>query len=127
MVGELARKIDENIRRCAGDFGLTPSQAIDLRELNAPMTMRELASRVGCEPSNVTFVIDKLEKQGLVTRRPHPTDRRAKELVLTEAGVDVRTRMMEALKHDSPLGGLTVAEQRNLQVLLLRAMERPED
>ncbi len=72
----LAQQISDHVRRRAGTLGLTAAQATALREMTA-MTMRELAERMSCEPSNATFVIDKLEKQGLVERHAHPTDRRA--------------------------------------------------
>jgi DNA-binding MarR family transcriptional regulator len=77
-----------------------------------------------CEPSNATFVIDKLEKQGLLERHPHATDRRAKQLVLTVEGVALRERLIELLVQDSPLAGLTPAEQGVLQGLLHRAVTR---
>jgi len=71
------------IRQRAVILGLTAPQAIALRELADPMTIGELAERMGCEPSNATFVVDKLENRQLIERRPHPTDRRARQLVLT--------------------------------------------
>ncbi|WP_202876099.1 MarR family transcriptional regulator [Kribbella sp. VKM Ac-2566] len=50
-------------------LGLTAAQATALREMTGPMAMGELAERMSCEPSNATFVVDKLEKQGLIERR----------------------------------------------------------
>ncbi|MDG4859694.1 MarR family transcriptional regulator [Streptomyces sp. T-3] len=88
------------------------------------MTMRELAERMSCEPSNATFVIDKLEKQDLVERRAHPTDRRARHLVLTAKGAALRERLLELLAQGSPLSGLTGAQQRALQGLLEQAITR---
>jgi MarR family 2-MHQ and catechol resistance regulon transcriptional repressor len=48
---------------------------------------------------NVTFLVDSLEKSGLVRRVPHPTDRRIKELELTAEGsmlADALTAKMAA-------------------------------
>src|SRR6476620_11032909 len=90
LVNGLAQQIADHVRDRAVTLGLTAAQATALREMTGPMTMRELAERMSCEPSNATFVIDKLEKQGLVERHPHPTDRRAKRLVLTDAGTALR-------------------------------------
>ncbi|MFF7333310.1 MarR family transcriptional regulator [Streptomyces sp. NPDC008150] len=83
-----------------------------------------LPERMSCEPSNATFVVDKLEKQGLVERRAHPTDRRAKHLVLS-ADTALRERLLELLAQDSPLTGLTAQQQRTLQGLLEQAVIRP--
>lgn len=86
------------------------------------MTMRELAERMSCEASNTTFVVDKLEKQGLIERRAHPTDRRARQLVLTTAGVELRERLLGLLAQHSPLAGLTADQKRALHDLLKQAM-----
>ena len=88
------------------------------------MTMRELAQQMSCEPSNATFVVDKLQKQGLLERCPHPTDRRARHLKLTDAGTALREQLLERLAQDSPLAALTPAQQAVLQDLLERAIVR---
>jgi DNA-binding MarR family transcriptional regulator len=122
LVNGLARQIGEHVRERAATLGLTAAQATALRELNGPMTISELADRMSCEPSNATFVIDKLENQKLIERRPHPTDRRAKELVLTSAGAALRERLITLLTQESPLAGLTQQQQRALHDLLARAV-----
>ncbi|CAG6393723.1 MarR family transcriptional regulator [Streptomyces cocklensis] len=124
LLNGMAQQIAQHVRERAVRLGLTAAQATALREMTGPMTMRELAERMGCEPSNATFVIDKLEKQGLVERRPHPTDRRAKLLVLAPEGVDLRERLLELLVQDSPLAGLDAEQQRVLQGLLEQAITR---
>jgi MarR family transcriptional regulator, organic hydroperoxide resistance regulator len=124
LVTGLSRQIGDHVRERAVKLGLTAPQATALRELTGAMTMSELAERMSCEPSNATFVVDKLEKQGLLERRPHATDRRAKVLVLTPAGIALRERLIELLVQDSPLAGLTPAEQGVLQTLLHRAVTR---
>ncbi|MGW7073011.1 MarR family winged helix-turn-helix transcriptional regulator [Streptomyces sp. NPDC054855] len=124
LVNGLAQQISDHVRERAVTLGLTAAQATALREMTGPMTMRELAERMSCEPSNATFVIDKLEKRGLVERRAHPTDRRAKHLVLTSAGSASRERLLELLAQDSPLAGLSSEQQRALQSLLEQAITR---
>ncbi|WP_371592202.1 MarR family winged helix-turn-helix transcriptional regulator [Streptomyces virginiae] len=125
LVNGLAQRISEHVRERAATLGLTASQATALREMSGPMTMRELAERMSCEPSNTTFVVDKLEKQLLIERHPHPTDRRAKQLVLTAEGAALRERLLALLAVDSPLAGLAPEEQRVLRDLLERAATRP--
>ncbi|PSJ25291.1 MarR family transcriptional regulator [Streptosporangium nondiastaticum] len=122
LVNGLARRIADHVRDHAAALDLTAPQATALRELSGPMTMRELADRMACEPSNATFVIDKLEGRGLLERRPHPTDRRAKQLVLTGEGAALRERLMETLARESPLAGLTQEEQDALHGLLDKAL-----
>jgi DNA-binding MarR family transcriptional regulator len=122
LVGALAKQIEGHIRERAGALNLTAAQAVALRELTGPMTMRDLADRMSCEPSNATFVVDRLEEQGIVERRPHPGDRRAKQLVLTSEGVALRERLIDLLTEASPLARLTSDEQAALNDLLTRAV-----
>jgi DNA-binding MarR family transcriptional regulator len=123
LVNELAERISDHVGTCASTLDLTHAQAVALRELTAPMTSRELARRMSCEPSNVTYVVDRLVRLGLVERQPHPHDRRARQLVLTERGTTVRDELLATLVIDSPLQGLTAGDQRLLHDLLLRAIE----
>jgi DNA-binding MarR family transcriptional regulator len=48
--------------------------------------MSDLSGELGVTPRNVTALVDALEGEGLVRRRPHPTDRRATVVELTEKG-----------------------------------------
>ncbi|MEU7890176.1 MarR family transcriptional regulator [Microbispora bryophytorum] len=124
LVKVLANQIEANIRGRAATLGLTASQGTALCELTRPMTLRELAERMGCEPSNATFVADRLEEQGYLERHPHPDDRRAKQLVLTPKGAELRRRLLELLSENSPLAPLAPEEQDVLQQLLTRALIR---
>ena len=122
LVNELNQRISNHVGACASRLDLTEAQGVALRELTGPMTSRELARRMSCEPSNVTYVVDRLARLGLVERQPHPNDRRAKQLVLTECGTNVRDDLLANLVTDSPLEGLTASEQQQLHKLLLRAI-----
>ncbi|NUS03376.1 MAG: MarR family transcriptional regulator, partial [Nonomuraea sp.] len=68
--------------------------------------------------SNATFVLDRLEQQGLIERQPHPTDRRAKQIVLTPAGERYRANVLERLNAHSPLAVLSPMQQESLRDLL---------
>lgn len=124
LIHQFSQRLDIHVRRVAEQVGMTPTQVVALRELSEPITARELANRMYCEPSNATFVLDRLEQQGLLERRPHPTDRRAKQIVLTPAGDRCRTEVLERLSTQSPLAELTAAEQGSLRELL-RALVAP--
>jgi DNA-binding MarR family transcriptional regulator len=49
--------------------------------------MNELAKIMGVTTGTITVMIDRLEQNKLVKRKPHKTDRRAYLLVLTEKGL----------------------------------------
>ena len=52
--------------------------------------LTELAERLGVTKQAAIKVVDEMEARGFLTREPHPSDRRAKHLTLTERGLAVR-------------------------------------
>ncbi|TCC36359.1 MarR family winged helix-turn-helix transcriptional regulator [Kribbella speibonae] len=122
LVHDLDMESNAWMRERVTQLGLTVAQASALRELTGPMTMRELAGQMSCEPSNATVVIDKLESLQLIERRSHPTDRRAKQLHLTPDGAERRKRLLKLLSQEPVVVGLTPQEQDVLQNLLRRAI-----
>ena len=68
------------------DVGLTGRQATALWMANDPLSMGELSTQLGCDPSSATGIVDRLERKGLVRRVADPTDRRAKRVELTPEG-----------------------------------------
>jgi DNA-binding MarR family transcriptional regulator len=73
--------------------GMTPSQAGVvwwLHEYKA-LSLARLAELQGGSPANLTGIVTRLEREGLVVREPHATDNRVKIIRLTPEGV-ARTR-----------------------------------
>lgn len=118
LAHQFTHALDVHVRRVAEQLGITATQVVALRELSDPITARELATRMSCEPSNVTFVLDRLEQQSLIQRQPHPTDRRAKQIVLTPTGRRCRANVLQHLSTQSPLVPLTAAQQKTFRDLL---------
>ena len=117
----LARSVDWALGQALARLGLTESAGAALWALDpdaAPPTMRELARALGCDPSNASLVSAKLEHDGLVERRPHPSDGRARVLVLTKRGRELRARLIIDVAASTPLRHLDAARQRQLSALL---------
>lgn len=101
--------------------GLSPGLMKTLLQLSPedPFAMRDLADRWGCDASYVTALVDGLEERGLAERRPHPTDRRVKTVVLTDKGEQAREETLARLGDPPPaLSALTDDEQEQLRDLL---------
>jgi DNA-binding MarR family transcriptional regulator len=78
--------------------GLSWGRVRAIRRLaRQPMSMSELAGALTIDPSNATVVVDELEALGLVRRRAHPTDRRAKLVEATRKGKQIAARADEIL------------------------------
>ena len=70
------------------DSGLSPAQmhTVEIIGHNQNIRMKELGERLGVTTGSLTVGIDKLEKLGLVKRKPHESDRRSWLIVLTDTG-----------------------------------------
>ena len=111
------------ITAVADELGLTLMQASALSVLNMdePLPMNTLSNLFKCDASNVTGIIDRLEKHDLIRRQDHPTDRRVKMIALTPAGNKTRDTILHRTveleaKRLSPV--LTAEDQANLRTIL---------
>ena len=83
------------------------------------LPMRVMGERLQLHPTSVTNIVDRLQADGLVRRVPHPTDRRATLVEITDAGAALRERATESVTAvDFGLGGLTEEQQTQLTTLL---------
>ena len=124
LLFELGRKKHGRLSAALAELDLTPAQghALRLLEPDCTLAMSELAEALYCHASNVTGIVDRLEARGLVERRTGQ-DRRVKTLALTEAGADVRERVVELMGVPPPeIAGLSTADQRALRDILIRAL-----
>lgn len=107
----------------AASENLTASQGKTLNVLRrGPASMSALATTLTCDASNMTGIIDRLEKRDLVRREPRPSDRRVKDVVLTAEGqrvIDVIRGKMHTTQ--AGLNRLDEQERDTLYALLERA------
>lgn len=84
-----------------------------------PRPMSRLALMLRCEPSNVTGLVDKLERRGLVERQAGPADRRVKLIAPTPQGVELSAKVWADLDFAAePLAALAEPERVQLRDLL---------
>jgi DNA-binding MarR family transcriptional regulator len=103
---------------------LTPQRVhlmLPLKE-RGPMTMGALRDELGVSATSITALVDALEKDAMVQRQPHPTDRRATLIVLTDKArqilddtcADFKDRVSEIFNDFSP------AQKTSLRDLLVQ-------
>jgi DNA-binding MarR family transcriptional regulator len=115
---------NERRREVADALGMSFGRVRALRRIAArPMPMGELAVLLGIDAPYATIVVDDLEKQGLVERRTHPTDRRAKMVVATRQG-KAAARRAEGILGTPPaeLADLPAADLHELARILRRVV-----
>lgn len=93
------------INAALAEFSLTFSRYEALALLsfarNGSMAMARMGERLQVHPTSVTSTIDRLERDGLVVRSPHPDDRRATLATLTKGGrrmLEDATGALEAIR-----------------------------
>ena len=76
------------VRSRLQDRGMTYARMRLLGALhcNGPQIMSSISDELGVTRRNITALVDALEEEGLVRRMPHPTDRRATVIEMTERG-----------------------------------------
>jgi MarR family transcriptional regulator, transcriptional regulator for hemolysin len=106
--------------------GLTPPLFALLNVLGARegAIQQELSLAMGIDPSTMVSLIDQLEAGGLASRRPRPSDRRAREVAITPKGRSTleRARALATRVEDDVLQGLSAADRRQLLDLMRRAL-----
>lgn len=120
---EIAERIRRNWNSHAAAVGLSSTQIKVLLMLrpDESVPMRSLAARLDYDTSNLTTLVDRLERRGAVARHTDPDDRRIKALRLTDEGERLRMTFWHNLTEDAgPLGPLDESGLTTLAALLDR-------
>lgn len=121
------------VRPVFATHALTGPQWQVLRALGeaeaAGLTLGDIAGRLLHSPGNTTGIVDKLEESGLARRVPHPEDRRAILVTLTDAGREIYQTVEPALAERTAelFSCLTPAEQATLEDLFSRLLAHVRD
>ena len=137
MPGHLVRRLNQASVSVFMDetgkkgFDLTPVQyaALNAIEARPGLDQATLASRIAYDRVTIGGVVDRLVQKELVRRETNPSDRRARNLFVTDKGVqalvDIRPIVKEA--QTILLEGLDDAERREFIRLLQKACEAVND
>ncbi len=89
-----------------------------------PGSQQELAGHLGLDRTVMTYLLDDLERAGLIERRLDPADRRARRIAVTGAGRDLLAGLESGLRaaDDAVLAGLPDPGDRRRFRVLLRAL-----
>ena len=109
------------------DYDFTAVQYVLLARLNTVdgITQQELTRRASSDPNTVRATLLLLERDGMVVRRSHETDRRARRILVTENGRRTYSKLSAALKplQDALLSPFSAEEAETLVAELNRIVE----
>lgn len=124
VLAQVAKAHRIRVAAALAGLGLHVGQEMVLMQLWAQdgLTQSDLVQRLRVEPPTVTKMLQRMERAGLVERRPDPQDARVYRVYLTARGADLRTQVEAswAAVEEQMLAGLTLEEQLLLRRLLLQ-------
>ena len=125
LLFDLLMRQRTRLPQVAAEFELSEPQCHVLRlvEPGAGVPMRTVVERLGCDASNVTGIVDRLETRGLIERTACRHDRRVRMLRLTSRGAQMRARIVARMNEPpEPIAALPADDLTALCAILRRAM-----
>ena len=119
----VARDLQEKVEKALETVGLSWAKLAVLGPLaraREPISLSELAENIRCVRSNMTQVMDRLERDGLVTREDDATDRRIVRAALTAQGRELAAqgaRIMTKIQSDFA-ASLSLRDRSSLERVL---------
>ena len=117
-IRRLVRAVYLDTAQMSRQYGLTGSQSMVLRSLihSGPLSSADLSRKLYVTPSNITGVIDRLEKKGLVERIRKEGDRRVSLITLTETGSELSKSLPDPIEKRF-ISQLADLEPEHVQIL----------
>ena len=120
----LAKRLRLEFESRLAPLGIHAGQDRLLQELwiEDGITQRQLIERLSVEPPTVTGILQRLEREGLLSREPDPDNRRVQRVYLTEAGRRLEEPVREVWRdvEEDFLRDLSRSERDQLLVLLTK-------
>jgi DNA-binding MarR family transcriptional regulator len=124
LLSQLGTYVSDDFKRRLAPVGVHPRTNAVLVALAGDdgQSQRQLSARLGLHRNVMVSLIDILEEQGLVQRRPHPDDRRAFAVTLTDKARELLPTLEEQshAMEDEVTGALTPDERAALLDMLQR-------
>lgn len=91
------RSVLKIYRRILEPLGLTHPQYLVMLALweHAPLPVKEIGKLLQLDSATLSPLLKRLETAGLIERRRRDDDERSVDIVLTDAGADLRTQALE--------------------------------
>ena len=124
---QFSRSFSRALQETASGLGFSSGQFPILTELwkEEGLTQRQLLDRVDVEQATIANTLARMERDGLIERRPHPRDRRAQQIFLTLKSRDFREAATAAINEaeDIVFAGFRRFERELLKEYIRRAIE----
>lgn len=127
LANHMARLFANGLTDRIRPLGLAPAQFMTLLELwpEDGLTQKELVARLDVEQATMANTLARMERDGLIRRRPHPRDGRAQSIYLTDKAKALEGPATAAATatNESALADLTPDERVQFVSLMSRVIE----
>lgn len=127
LASQLAKGFSRALQQHAAGLGFSPGQFPVLIELWAEdgLTQKQLLERVDVEQATMANTLSRMERDSLIERKPHPSDKRAQLVYLTDKGSALQKGAVEAaMAADQDLfRGFRVFERELLMEYIRRILD----
>ncbi|ANB60202.1 MarR family winged helix-turn-helix transcriptional regulator [Anoxybacteroides amylolyticum] len=116
------RAVNDQVNKSIHSFGVNPTEfaVLELLYHKGDQPLQQIGEKILLASGSITYVIDKLEKKGLIVRKACEKDRRVTYAAITDKGMAFIEEVFpkhEQTIHET-LAGLTAAEKEQAIVLL---------
>jgi DNA-binding MarR family transcriptional regulator len=126
-VSRLAGLMQESFNRDLDVLDVTWAQwlVMNLLAQESANTPAVIAQKIGVDRSAITRLVDRLEKKGMVLRRPATNDRRSVEVMLTDSGARLVSHLNDTAEqhHQRMVSSLSDEDQLSFRLLINRVLK----
>lgn len=126
LINHVARLCFQGLHEQIAPLGLAPAQFMTLLELwrEDGLTQKDLVERLDVEQATMANTIARMERDGLIERRPHPEDRRARTIYMTEKAKSLEADATHAAMrvNEDLLATLSVEERSTFIQIMQRVI-----
>jgi len=128
LANHMARLFFQDLATAVKPLGLAPAQFMTLLELwkEDGRTQKDLVQCLDVEQATLANTLARMERDGLVMRKPHPKDRRAQSIWLTERARNLQEPATTAARsvNQSALSGLSEEEGKLFLDLMTKVIKQ---
>ncbi len=128
VANHMARLFEKGLHRRIEPLGLAPAQFMALLALwdEDGITQQNLRLHLDVEQATMANTLKRMERDGLITRRAHKSDKRARLVYLTDKARELQGGALSAARaqNEIALGGLSAGERAQLVSLMLRVIRQ---
>ncbi|APR82361.1 Transcriptional regulator, MarR family protein [Minicystis rosea] len=123
----LMRRFERSLRPL--DFGMAYLPVVIALEENGALLQKELAERAHVEQPTMAALLARMERDGLIAREPHPSDKRASRISLTPKAKARVPKAKELLRKgaEQAVRGFDDRERATALALMRRVVQNLEE